>query len=164
MKKESATFAKTSAGAAAVTRLTLTVFRLNGLLLHWGDRLVEPLGLTSARWQVLGAIALAGVPLTAPRIGEAMGVTRQGAQKQLNVLAEQGLVEARPNPAHRRSPHYILTPQGLALYRQAEALWAVQAADLAKLIPSSLASAATRTLESMLHQLQTVNVFSEIES
>ena len=98
MTKENPTFAKTSTGAAAVTQLTLTVFRLNGLLLHCGDRLVEPLGLTSARWQVLGAIALAGVPLTAPKIGEAMGVTRQGAQKQLNVLAEQGLVEARPNP------------------------------------------------------------------
>ena len=91
MKKESATFSKTSAGASAVTQLTLTVFRLNGLLLHWGDRLVEPLGLTSARWQILGAIALSGEPLTAPKIGEAMGVTRQGAQKQLNMLAEQDL-------------------------------------------------------------------------
>ena len=164
MTKENPTFPKTSTGAAAVTQLTLTVFRLNGLLLHCGDRLVEPLGLTSARWQVLGAIALAGGPLTAPKIGEAMGVTRQGAQKQLNVLAEQGLVEARPNPAHRRSPQYILTPQGLALYRRAEALWAVQADDLAKLITSAQASAATQTLESMLHQLQIVNVYSEIES
>ena len=126
--------------------------------------MVEPLGLTSARRKVPGAIELAGVPLTAPKIGEAMGVTRQGAQKQLNVLAEQGLVEARPNPAQRRSPQYILTPQGLALYRRAEALWAVQADDLAKLITSAQASAATQTLESMLHQLQIVNVYSEIES
>ena len=91
-------------GAAAITRLTLMVFRLNGVLLHWGDKLVEPLGLTSARWQMLGAIVLAGTPLTAPQVGAAMGVTRQGAQKQLNLLLEQGLVEARPNAAHRRSP------------------------------------------------------------
>ena len=161
MTKENPTFAKTSTGAAAVTQLTLTVFRLNGLLLHWGDRLVEPLGLTSARWQILGAIALSGEPLTAPKIGEAMGVTRQGAQKQLNMLAEQDLVEARPNPAHRRSPHYILTPQGLALYRQADALWANQAVDLAKVLSSAQASAATQALESMLHQLQTAYFFSE---
>lgn len=150
--------------AAAVTQLTLMVFRLNGTLLHWGDRLVEPLGLTSARWQMLGAIALAGAPLTAPLVGEAMGVTRQGAQKQLNLLLEQGLVEARPNPAHRRSPLYVLTPQGLALYRQADALWAAQAAELATQLPAVQARAAIRTLESMLHQLQSANVSSELES
>lgn len=149
---------------AAVTALTLTVFRLNGMLLHWGDQLVAPLGLTSARWQMLGAIALAGTPLTAPQVGEAMGVTRQGAQKQLNLLLEQGLVEARPNPAHRRSPLHVLTPRGLALYRKADALWAAQAAELAALIPVAQARAATRTLESMLRELQPVNRSPEVES
>ncbi|MDD2742249.1 MAG: MarR family winged helix-turn-helix transcriptional regulator [Rhodocyclaceae bacterium] len=151
-------------GAAAVTQLVLRVFRLNGVLLHRGDQLVAPLGLTSARWQMLGAIALAGTPLTAPQIAEAMGVTRQGAQKQLNMLLEQGLVEARPNPAHRRSPLYVLTPQGLALYRQADALWAAQAVELAALIPSAQAHAATGTLETMLHELHTPNLSSKVES
>ena len=148
----------------AITQLTLTVFRLNGLLLHWGDRLVEPLGLTSARWQMLGAIALAQMPLTAPQIGDAMGVTRQGAQKQLNLLLEQGLVEARLNPAHRRSPLYALTPQGLALYRQADAMWAAKAAELVRVTPATQALAATQTLESILHQLQAAIDSSEIES
>lgn len=151
-------------GAAAVTQLVLRVFRLNGVLLHRGDQLVAPLGLTSARWQMLGAIALAGTPLTAPQIAEAMGVTRQGAQKQLNMLMEQRLVEARPNPAHRRSPLYVLTPQGLALYRQADALWAAQAVELAALIPSAQAHAATGTLETMLHELHTPNLSSKVES
>jgi len=63
--------AKPDPRAAAITQLTLTVFRLNGVLLHWGDKLVEPLGLTSARWQMLGAIVLAGTPLTAPQVGAA---------------------------------------------------------------------------------------------
>lgn len=151
-------------GAAAVTELTLTVFRLNGTLLHWGDQLVAPLGLTSARWQMLGAIALAGTPLTAPQIGAAMGVTRQGAQKQLNLLLEQGLVEARANPAHRRSPLYRLTPRGMALYRKADSLWAAKAAELAARIPATPARAATRALESMLHALQPVNEESEVGS
>ena len=150
--------------AAAITRLTLTVFRLNGALLHWGDKLVEPLGLTSARWQMLGAIVLAGTPLTAPQVGAAMGVTRQGAQKQLNLLVEQGLVEARPNAAHRRSPLYSLTSQGMALYERADALWAARAAELAALIPAARARAATRALESMLRELQAVNHSSEDES
>ena len=89
--------------AAAISHIALTVFRLNGELLQWGDRLVEPLGLTSARWQMLGAVALADSPLSAPQVGQAMGVTRQGAQKQLNLLLDQGLLESRPNPAHKRA-------------------------------------------------------------
>ncbi|MEM7211572.1 MAG: MarR family transcriptional regulator, partial [Pseudomonadota bacterium] len=44
----------TEAGEA-VTALILDVFRLNGRLLLAGDRLVSELGLTSARWQILGA-------------------------------------------------------------------------------------------------------------
>lgn len=142
-------------GPDAVTALTLMVFRLNGLLLHWGDRLVEPLGLTSARWQMLGAIALADAPLTAPQVGEAMGVSRQGAQKQLNLLLEHGLIEARPNPAHQRSPRYVLTQHGRELYRQADALWIARATEFAAKIPSTQTRAATRALESMLRQLQT---------
>lgn len=164
MSKRSSTSIATDLGASAVTQLTLTVFRFNGTLLHWGDRLVEPLGLTSARWQMLGAIALAGTPLTAPQVGEAMGVTRQGAQKQLNLLLEQRLVEAHPNPAHRRSPLYALTAEGLALYRQADALWAAQAAELAKSIPAAQALAATQALESVLHYLQINHPYSEITS
>lgn len=147
-----------------MTHLTVTVFRLNGMLLHWGDQLVAPLGLTSARWQMLGAIALAGTPLTAPQMGEAMGVTRQGAQKQLNLLLGLGLVEALPNPAHRRSPLYALTPQGWALYRKVDATWAIQAAQLAALIPTAQASTATQTLESMLHALQTIHPSTKVNS
>jgi len=46
---------RTKAGAV-LTDLLLTLFRANNLTLTWGDRLVAPLGLTSARWQVLGTI------------------------------------------------------------------------------------------------------------
>ncbi|QXW17599.1 MarR family winged helix-turn-helix transcriptional regulator [Comamonas aquatica] len=164
MKRKNPVPSVPNLGAVAVTQLALSVFRLNGVLLHWGDQLVAPLGLTSARWQMLGSIALAGKPLSAPQVGEAMGVTRQGAQKQLNLLIEQGLVEAHPNPAHRRSPLYALTPQGLALYRKADAIWTAQAAELASLIPAAQASTATRTLESMLRELQPVNLSSEVKS
>jgi hypothetical protein len=47
----------------AVTQLVLETFRLNGCLLIAGDALVADIGLTSARWQVLGAIALSPMPL-----------------------------------------------------------------------------------------------------
>src|SRR5439155_1035334 len=44
--------------------LMLDLFRLNSLLLTAGDRLVARLGLTSARWQILGAIVAADHPPT----------------------------------------------------------------------------------------------------
>lgn len=113
--------------AAILTEIMLAVFRINGRLLEKGDQLVEPLKLTSARWQVLGAVALAGKPLSAPQIAEAMGITRQGAQKQVNKLEEDGFFEQNINPRHQRSPLYALTELGMRSFAKAmdlEALWA----------------------------------------
>ena len=58
---------------AGLTDLILEVFKLNGRLLTAGDQLVSSLGLTSARWQVLGAIALSGVPQPVANIARNMG-------------------------------------------------------------------------------------------
>lgn len=113
--------------AAILTDIMLTVFRVNGRLLEKGDQLVEHLNLTSARWQVLGAVALAGKPLSAPQIAEAMGITRQGAQKQLNRLEEDGFFQQGSNPRHLRSPLYSLTAQGNRTFTKAmaqQAAWA----------------------------------------
>ncbi len=118
--------------ASALTEIMLAVFRVNGRLLEQGDRLVAPLALTSARWQVLGAVALAGEPLSAPQIAEAMGVTRQGAQKQLNALEAAGMFARHPNPRHRRSPLYALTDLGQRTFTEAMALqqgWATRLSD-----------------------------------
>ncbi len=150
MNKRLTSSTKSREDVAALTGLTLTVFKLHGALLQWGDKLVEPLGLTSARWQVLGAIALADRPLTAPQIGGAMGVTRQGAQKQLNLLLELGLVEAVRNPAHQRSPLYALTARGRQLYERVEELWTTRIAALASEVLAADALAAKDTLDTML--------------
>lgn len=109
--------------AQQLTDLTLSVFRLNGALVHWGDAFAAPEGLTSARWQMLGALALAGRPLTTPQVAARMGVTRQGAQKQLNLLAEAGLVEPRDNPRHKRSPLFALTPHGQEVFASVDERW-----------------------------------------
>lgn len=117
--------------ATVLTEIMLAVFRVNGRLLEKGDQMVGPLGLTSARWQVMGAVALAGKPLTAPQIADAMGITRQGAQKQLNKLDEDGFIEQLPNPRHERSPLYMLTMQGSRTMAGAMSLQDVWARGLA---------------------------------
>lgn len=106
-----------------LTAITLSVFRLNGLLIEWGNRLCAPHGLSSARWQVLGAIALAPQAPSAPQIAASMGMTRQGMQKQINLLIRDGLVQAERNPGNKRSPLYALTEHGAALYRALEQDW-----------------------------------------
>ena len=95
-------------------RSGLAVFRLNGAMINWGDDFSASAGLSSARWQMLGAIALAERRVRAAD-RRADGVTRQGAQKQLNLLAEAGLIELIANPGHKRSPLHALTVEGSRL-------------------------------------------------
>src|SRR5262249_1752371 len=110
--------------ARQLTELVLLVFRVNGELLEAGDRLVRPLRLTSSRWQILGAIALADSPRSAPQLAAQMGMTRQGAQKQLDVLLDDGLAGTQANPRHARSPLYVLTRKGRSVYADTEKLQA----------------------------------------
>jgi len=135
--------------AEVVTDLILLIFKLNGQLLAAGDRLVEHLQLTSARWQMLGAVALSPSPRTAPHLAAAMGVTRQGAQKQLNLLLEAGLVAAEPNPGHARSPFYVLTRKGESVYAATEGVQRAWVRPLIDSMPMSDLGAAKRLLEAM---------------
>ena len=96
----------------AVTALILSLFRLNNLLLTAGDRLVEGLGLTSARWQVLGAIESAGRPQPVAWIARDMGANRQNVQRIINDLNNAGFVAFNPNPHHRRAQLVVLTDKG----------------------------------------------------
>ena len=85
--------------AEVLTALILEVFRFNGRLLVAGDRLVAELGLTSARWQVMGAIALSPQPEPVARLARSMGLNRQGVQRIVNELAAEGPVACRrPGP------------------------------------------------------------------
>ena len=80
----------------AVTELILSTFRANGLLLGAGDLLSADEGLTSARWQVLGAVALQERPLTVPQIARRMGLTRQSVHATVQRLVREGLLELAP--------------------------------------------------------------------
>lgn len=109
---------RTAAGGA-LTDLILDVFRLNGRLLLAGDRLVAGLGLTSARWQVLGAIALSERPQPVSWLARSMGLNRQGVQRIVNELQKDGLVEFAPNPHHRRAHLVVLTKRGKSAFDDA---------------------------------------------
>lgn len=132
------------------TDLILALFRANGRMIEWGEHFAAPSALTSARWQMLGALALAGKPTSTPQIATSMGVTRQGAQKQLNLLAADGLIEKLPNPGHLRSPLYCLSRRGEQTYRQLEARWQAHADALAAHFPASDLETAQRVLSRLV--------------
>ncbi len=96
--------------AEAFTQLILETFRFNGRLLTAGDRLTKELGLSSALWQVLGAIDQA--PLTVAQIARNMGLTRQSVRRTAHVLREKGFIEFRENPNHQRAKLVVLTKPG----------------------------------------------------
>ena len=102
---------RTPAGDA-VTTLILDLFRLNNLLLTAGDRLVSELGLTSARWEILGAIVYADRPQPVAWLARDMGANRQNVQRIINDLHMAGLVAFEPNPHHRRAQLVVLTDKG----------------------------------------------------
>ena len=104
--------------AGAGTELVLDVFKVNGLILAAGDHLAAAEGLTSARWQVLGALALAREPLSVPRIARRMGLTRQSVQASVNRLVDDGMLIAEPNADHARSPLFDLTDRGTVAYER----------------------------------------------
>ena len=145
---------RTAAGEAA-TSVILSTFRLNGLLLDAGDRLSADHGLTSARWQVLGAIALSDRPLTVPQIARRMGLTRQSVHATVDRLVGSGLIELIPNDDHVRSPLVRLTPPGEEAYRVLDREQAGWVSKLARDIPGSDLERTRAVLEELVRRLET---------
>jgi len=114
---------RTPAGTA-LTDLILDVFRLSSRMLAAGDRLVAGLGLTSARWQILGAIVDADRPQPVAWLARDLGANRQNVQRIVNGLHNEGLVAFQSNPHHKRAQLVVLTPKGRQVFDAAMRLQA----------------------------------------
>ncbi len=143
-----------SRAGAAVTELILEVFRLNGRLLAAGDRLVADIGLTSARWQVLGASALAATPCPVAHLARSMGLTRQAVQRIVNELAAEGLVELAPNPHHRCAQLVLLTEAGRRTYQAASERQTPWVNRLAEGLDEQELTAARHVIRALLQRLE----------
>jgi DNA-binding MarR family transcriptional regulator len=92
---------------------------------------VAGLGLTSARWQVLGAIALSGAPQPVANIARILGLTRQAVRRVVNELEAEGFLSFAPNPHHQRAKLVVLSKSGAKAFQAAatrQAPWAKQLA------------------------------------
>jgi DNA-binding MarR family transcriptional regulator len=152
-EKRVQTIPRHTAAGKAVTDLILEAFRLNGRLLFSGDQLTRDLGLSSARWQVMGAVDLANAPLPVAHIARNMGLTRQSVQRIADLLAVEGMVEFTPNPNHQRAKLVTLTPPGREVLREVTRRQILWANELAKGFSASELTAAVRLMETVRKRL-----------
>ena len=141
------------AAAAAFTRLTLLVFRLNGLLLEAGDRMAAPVGQTSARWQVMGVVDHG--PITVAAVARAMGLRRQSVQRTADLLVADGAASYVENPADKRAKLIELTAPGRRALRTIERAQRRWAADLGGGVGAADLDRAEATLAKVVEQLET---------
>jgi DNA-binding MarR family transcriptional regulator len=141
-------------GGTAATKVILSTFRANGAMLAAGDALAGAEGLTSARWQVLGAIVLNEGPLTVPQIARRMGLTRQSVHATVQRLVGDGLLELGANADHRRSQLVDLTPLGRTAYEAIDSRQAIWVNRLARGISQSDLATTARVLDELVGRLE----------
>jgi DNA-binding MarR family transcriptional regulator len=137
----------------ALSRLTVLVFRLNGMLTAAGDALAQPDGQTSARWRVLAAVER--TPMTVAQIARAWSLARQSVQRVADLLEHDGLVSYEANPAHRRASLVRLTPEGRSALERIQAAQREWADELGREIGHDDLATANRILTRMLDILHT---------
>lgn len=111
---------KHSTEGKLLTDIVLEIFKLNGFLILEGDQLTKELGLSSARWKVLGALSGSKNPITVPDIARTMGLTRQAVQRLANEMIKDGLLYSQVNPCHKRAKLLALTEKGKEFFEKLE--------------------------------------------
>ena len=143
---------KRTAAGAALTALVLETFRLNGRLLAEGDRLARPFHLSSALWQVVGALDEG--PLPVAHIARNMGLRRQSLHRTVDLLVRAGLVELVENPHHRRARLVQLTDRGRTTLDRVNRMQIAWSNDLAAGLSAAEIRAAGSVLQAVRERLE----------
>ncbi|NKI16569.1 MarR family transcriptional regulator [Spongiibacter sp. KMU-166] len=101
------------------TEFRVKIFKLNGLLLRAADYQLREDAPTRAGSLLLATIVRHGGPITASRLAEEVGQTRQGVGRMVNKLVKDGFLQYAENPYHRGSRLVSLTPKGEEAYEYA---------------------------------------------
>ncbi|MDR2856501.1 MAG: MarR family transcriptional regulator [Novosphingobium sp.] len=130
------------------------LIRLNGRMksMFAGARRSEGLG--DSGLTVLNAVVEAERPPTVPQIGRSLGQPRQLIQRAANALMAAGLIEAAPNPDHKRAVLLCPTERGTALKREMDARADAVAAAIGDGLDPRLIREATAVLNTIRRQLE----------
>ena len=102
------------------SEITWLIRRLFRAMAQLADRYLRAHGLAAADRAVLQFLDRDDA-LSVPEIAARCQVSRQHIQVTVNALLEDGFLESRPNPRHKRSPLFALSPIGRELFRKIRA-------------------------------------------
>ena len=97
------------------------LIRLNGRLKSLFADARRQAGLGDSELGVLNSVVEAERLPTVSQIGRSIGQPRQLIQRAANSLIDNGLIEAVPNPDHKRAALLRATERGVAVKRQLDA-------------------------------------------
>ena len=106
-------------------------------------------GLSLGGRAVLELLAETG-PLSVAAAARQLFLARQQVQLVMDALDQQGHVQKRPNPAHRRSPLFALTDQGRAAFASLHARELNRLGDFAAQLEDADLSAALRVMTALV--------------
>ena len=92
--------------------LTVEVFRTRVLMLQGAEALAASVGLTSARWQVLGILKSGSASVS--QVARLIGLTRQAVQQLADAMEAEHLIVYIDNPHHRRARLMQPSPKAAA--------------------------------------------------
>ena len=135
----------------AITWLIRRLFRAMAQL---ADTYLRAHGLAAADRAILEFL-YPDAELSVPEIATRYQVSRQHVQVTVNALLEDGFLESRPNPRHKRSPLFALTHVGRELFTKIRTAESAVLDTLFTDIPPDDIECTRHTLEAMyFHNLK----------
>ena len=107
-------WSESAAGMAAV----VSIIRAEQILLSKATEILRPLGLTFARYQVLGMLYWTG-PLTLGKLGDRLWITPATVTNAIDRLEAVGLCRRVDHPKDARATLGEITPKGRRLFDRA---------------------------------------------
>ena len=130
------------------------LIRLNGRLKSLFAEARRGAGLGDSEMGVLNAVVEADRATTVPQIGRSFGQPRQLVQRAANSLMAAGLIEAVPNPDHKRAVLLCATDKGLTLKREVDGRADAKAAEVAAGLDAEAIRVAARALGEIRRALE----------
>lgn len=118
------------------------------LLRKTSDHSLADLGLTASMRAVLEHVHRNG-PQSVPQIAKAKHMARQSAQELIDPLVERGMLEALPNPRHKKSPLLDMTEKGRQIFATINERDRAMLADVAASLPELDLAAVRHSLDQL---------------
>ena len=135
---------------SAEYEVTWLIRRLVRAMAQVADQYLKAHGLSAADRAVLEFL-FPDEALSVPEIASHYQVSRQHVQVTVNALVEDGFLETRPNPRHKRSPLIALTRIGRELFAKIRKIESEHVDELFADIPGNDIETTRRTLEAMYY-------------